>query len=494
MNNLSNKIVSITAKIAFVAAVISSTAYLLMLGWYNNLLLDDYGMVADVDVGGAYGLMKGAYFGWQSRFSAFYVLGCIFKIFGHASNLIGYTILLLVLGYGTLYYALRNITQLTNKWLLFGSAILITNVSIMAYFEMSTFYWVCCAVYTLSTYAAIALFTAIFFTNGKLWARWLIVVFCSLYISGGAENFTPIVIATLGLVLLYQMIANLTWRFWTTPQQQMILVSLVILCVGFLAVLLGPGTHSRETGMNGFAGNFAIIPYFVKLASALAVFTMRLLSRSLYYILLLPIGFVIGQRIEFSTQCSTWKLVFISLGVVFCIIFLSVAASVYGMGWYSPLRSYSFVSFVLAAWFIYVGTIFGARFTPLTVEIIIILSSCVIIIYSLYYYRTELPLVSEIHNQIEMRHTQIIACEQGKRVEPLKIEEIIYPHIPNTYAVLRKMIANLAGKTEVHVAAPNEYFPYERYALSWDPDDFRSNGVQRYFNVHFDIIGWKGAE
>lgn len=493
MNNLSNKIVSITAKIAFVAAVISSTAYLLMLGWYNNLLLDDYGMVADVDVGGAYGLMKGAYFGWQSRFSAFYVLGCIFKIFGHASNLIGYTILLLVLGYGTLYYALRNITQLTNKWLLFGSAILITNVSIMAYFEMSTFYWVCCAVYTLSTYAAIALFTAIFFSNGKLWARWLIVVFCSLYISGGAENFTPIVIATLGLVLLYKMISNRTW-LWTTPQLQMIVVGLLILCVGFLAVLLGPGTHNREASMSGFAGQFSFLPYFAKLASALAVFTMRLVSRSLYYFLLLPIGFVIGQRVEFSTQCSTWKLVFISLGVVLGVIVLSVAASVYGMGWYSPLRSYSFVSFVIAAWFIYVGTIFGARFTPLTVEIIITLSSCVIIIYSLYYYRTELPLVSEIHNQIEMRHTQIIACEQDKRVEPLKIEEIIYPHIPNTYAVLRKMIANAAGKTEVHVAAPNEYFPYERYALSWDPDDFRNNGVQQYYNVHFDIIGWKGAE
>ena len=173
-------ILSIFAKIAFVLAIICSTAYLLMLGYNNNLLLDDYGFVAEVDRGGAYGLMKSAYFGLQSRFSAFYILGWILKIWGHASNLIGYTILLLVLGYGTLYYALRNITQLTNKWLLFGSAILITNVSIMAYFEMSTFYWVCCAVYTLSTYAAIALFTAIFFSNGKLWARWLIVVFCSL--------------------------------------------------------------------------------------------------------------------------------------------------------------------------------------------------------------------------------------------------------------------------------------------------------------------------
>ena len=489
MNNLSNKIVSITAKIAFVAAVISSTAYLLMLGWYNNLLLDDYGMVADVDVGGAYGLMKGAYFGWQSRFSAFYVLGCIFKIFGHVSNLIGYTILLLVLGYGTLYYALKNITRLTNKWLLFGSAILITNVSIMAYFEMSTFYWVCCAVYTLSTYAAIALFTAIFFNNGTLWTRWLIVVLCSLYISGGAENFTPVVIATLGLVLLYQMISNRTWRFGTNPQQQMIVASLMILCVGFLAVLLGPGTHNREASMSGFAGNFAIIPYFVKLASALAVFTMRLLSRSLYYILLLPIGFIIGKNMKYSTQYSNWKLILLSLGVVLGVIVLSVAASVYGMGWYSPLRSYSFVSFVLAAWFIYLGSVFGSRFSLLTIDILVSLSSCLIVAYSLYYYRQEKPLVKNYHEQIVRRHEVIIDAIENNRKEVVVIKKIEYLHVPNTYALLRKVVNVVSNKTDAKISAPNEYFPYERYVLSCNPNDFRNKGVQRYYQATFDIIG-----
>lgn len=480
-------ILSIFAKIAFVLAIICSTAYLLMLGYNNNLLLDDYGFVAEVDRGGAYGLMKSAYFGLQSRFSAFYILGWILKIWGHASNLIGYTILLLVLGYGTLYYALRNITQLTNKWLLFGSAILITNVSIMAYFEMSTFYWVCCAVYTLSTYAAIALFTAIFFSNGKLWARWLIVVFCSLYISGGAENFTPIVIATLGLVLLYKMISNRTW-LWTTPQLQMIVVGLLILCVGFLAVLLAPGTHNREASMSGFAGQFSFLPYFAKLASALAVFTMRLVSRSLYYFLLLPIGFVIGQRIEFSTQCSTWKLVFISLGVVFCIIFLSVAASVYGMGWYSPLRSYSFVSFLISAFVIYWGTLAGVRTKPIVADSMAVISLSIISAISIYFYQWEHPMVADYHAQIVARNSYIEEQVNAGRTEVLVIEPVTHSQILNTYALMRTAINKCLGKQSPKISEPATYFPYEQYELSIDPADWKNVDMQRYFNVHFDII------
>lgn len=488
MNNLS-KIVSIIAKIAFVAAAIFSTAYLLMLGWYNNLLLDDYGFVVEVDKGGAYGLMHAAYYGWQCRFSAFYLLGWILKIWGHASNLIGYTILLLVLGYGALYYALRNIARLTNKWLVLGSAVLITNVAIMAYFEMSTFYWVCCALYTLSSFAAVVLFTTIFFSKGKLCARWLAIILCSFYISGGAENFTPIVIATLGLVLLYQMISNRTWRFWTTPQQQMIVASLMILCVGFLAVLFGPGTHSRETDMNGFAGNFAIIPYFVKLASALAVFTMRLLSRSLYYILLLPIGFIIGKNMKYSTQYSNWKLVLLSFGVVLGVIVLSVAASVYGMGWYSPLRSYSFVSFVLAGWFIYIGAIVGSRFSLLTIDILVSLSSCLIVAYSLYYYRQEKPLVKNYHEQIVKLNATIQEQVRIGRTEPLVTPPVIHPTIPNTYAILRTSLNQIVGKKTVSIADPANYFPYEQFLLSSDPNDWKNVDMQRYYNASFDIIG-----
>lgn len=480
---------------AIVSAVICSTAYLLMLGFYNNLLLDDYGFVAEVDEGGAYGLMHSAYFGWQSRFSAFYVLGWILKIWGHSSNLLGYTIFLLMLGYGAVYYALRNITRLDNRWTLWGCAILITNISIFAYFEFSTFYWVCCLLYTLSTYAAIVLFTAVFFSRGALWARWLTVILCSLYICGGAENFTPIIIASLGIIMLYQMVVNRTWQIWRTSQQQMILVSLLILSIGFLVVVMGPGTHSRAEDMTGFMGHFSLSSYCYKLVAASSVFLMRLFSRTLYYVLLLPIGYVIGKQMNIDLYANgIRKHLLLSLCVLIFVIILSIAAPVFGMGWYSPLRSYSFVSFVMSIWFVFLGVICGSKYSEQTVDCLLIVSACFIITYSIYYYRKEQPLVKDYNEQIVACKTAILGQIDAERTDPLILQPVTHPVIPNTYAILRSSINRCLGKKNTSIAPPATYFPYEQFGLSKDPYNWKNEDLKQYYNTQFDIIGWENPD
>lgn len=494
---INKNIGSIILKVAFVVAIICSTAYLLMLGWYNTLLLDDYGFVADVDEGGAYGLMRNAYLYWQCRFSAFYVLGWMLKVWGHASNLIGYTILLLMLGYGSIYYVLRHITQITNKWLLVGSATLITNISVMAYLEMSTFYWVCCAVYTLSTYAAIVLLTAIFFSNGKLWGRWIAVIITSLYLCGGAENFTPLVIAALGVILLTQMIRSRSWIFWRTPKQQMIIASLVILCAGFMAVVLGPGTISRAThngSADSFMSHLVIVPYVTQLIKASVVFWTRLLSRGLYYVLFFPIGMLIGavmKQVGYEPLRKLHTSVLLSVLVVFLLIELSLAASVFGTGWYASLRAYSFVSFIMAAFVVYCGAVCALCCNSQHTAVVCGVVTCILIAgMSISFFKQEQPLVADVRSQIESRHAQILEHKQSGRNEPIEIKEVQYPHIPNTYAIMRSMINSALGHPNSEIAQPNEYFPYERYSLSWKTADFRNRGVQVYLRVDFDIVGW----
>lgn len=490
MNN-TQKIVSILCKVAFIAAIVCSTAYLLMLGWFNNFLMDDYSFISDVDSGGAWGLTKHAYLNWQSRFSAFYVLGWILSIWGHATNLIGYTILLLVLGYGTIYYALRNITHVTDKWILCGSSILITNVTIMAYLELSTFYWVCCVLYTLSTYAAIILITTIFFRKSKLWARWIAIILCSLYLCGGAENFTPLVIAVFGIILLIQMIQSRTWVFLQTQEQRMMVASLLILGVGFIAVIKGPGTSIRAVGENpaGFMEHFALVPFIKKFVAASVVFTMRVFSRVLYYLLLLPIGILIGNQMTESKE-TIWKPLLISLLVVVAIIELSLAASVYGMGWYASLRAYSFVSFMLAAMVIYWGVLIGKKYRDKQSVIYTTISAIIISAMSIYFTRTEYPLVKEYHEQIVRCNTAIQNQVLSGSHEPLVLEEIAYPTKPNTYAILRTGINRCIGKAGGAISAPATYFPYEQYRLSINPESWENVSVKKCFKADFDILGW----
>lgn len=456
--------------------------------------MDDYGFISDVDNEGAGGLMRNSYLQWQSRFSGFYILGWILKIWGHASNLIGYTILMLLLGYVTFHYALRNMTKLCHSWLLWGGTIIVTNISIMAYFEMSTFYWVCCALYTLSTYAAIALITAIFFDKGKLWARWLVVVISSLYICGGAENFTPIVIATLGIILLYQMWASRTWVFWKTQEQRMMLVSLAILMIGFVAVISGPGTRARiaNSENNVMSEHFAIVPYMVQLAKASAIFYMRLLSRGLYYVLLFPVGMLIGKALRetgFMLNVKPSKAVILSSIAALFAIELSVAASVFGMGWYAPLRAYCFVSFIAAALVIYWGVLAGVSAKNSHV-----IGWCAVFVHlviagmSINFYKTDQPMVADVHQQIKDMYVQIRTYQESGKTEPLVLDPIQYPYVPNTYAILRNTMNRIRGKSAAHVSEPAEFFPYVPLTLSSDPRDFRNNGIRQWSKANFDLV------
>ena len=495
----SNKeyIVSLLVKMSIVVAVLSSSAYLIMLGRYNTLLLDDYGFVADVDEGGAFGLMRNAYLYWQCRFSGFYVLGWLMKIWGHSANLVGYTIFMLLLGYASIYYALKNVVKIQDKWLLFGISALVTNVSIMAYLEMSTFYWMCCALYTLSVYAAIALVIAIFYDKGTLWKRWLIVTICSLYLCGGAENFTPIVIALLGLVLLYQMTALRTWVFWKNTEQKMMLVSMAILVIGFVAVIAGPGTKSNPDGRgsNGFMTHFVLIPYMVQLTKASVIFYMRLLSRGLYYVLLFPLGWLLGVKMKDANNTVTLEIgraLFFSVIIFFCAIELSIAASVFGMGWYAPLRSYSFVSFLVAVLVMYWGVICGLNHNGRKIGIIcVIVTNLTLAGISVYFSRAEQPMVADIHAQIENIHAQIIAHKQSNSTEPFTVKAVEYPYIPNTYAIMRTTVNRSLGKQSVQIADPSLYFPYERFSLTMDPENWKNKGLQQYHCAKFDIIGWE---
>ena len=490
MRKKSTNIYSLVTSIALVFAVVCSTAYLLMLGRYNVLISDDFGFISIVDNKGALGMMQDVYINQQSRFSAFLVLGWILKVFGHSSNLIGYTVLLLLLGYGVMFYALRNITEIRNKWLLVGCGILITNMSVMAYLELSTFYWICCALYTLSSYAAIILITVIFFSKRKEWSRWIAVLVSSLYISGGAENFTPVIIAVIGVTLLCQMVRNHTWIFWSTTEQRMLLVSLLILSAGFVAVVFGPGTTNRALGgETGYMDHFALFSLMKKFISASFVFSMRLVSRGVYYMLLFPIGVLMGQQLP-ESQDGIWKKMGILSLIVIGIILLAIAAPVFGMGWYAPLRAYSFVSFLVSAWVVYWGILVGKKRRKISVSILAIFSSILIASMSVYFTRMEYPLVKEYHDRVCQCHQMIDKQKRAGIQAPLVVSPVDYPSMPNSYAIMRTMIDKAIRKKSSTIGDPSIYFPYKRFELTTDPNHWKNRCVQRYWNAEFEIVGW----
>ena len=485
-------------KILIVLAALTTTGYLLMLGWFNTLSLDDYGFVVDITHYSPWDWMKHMYMTWQGRFSTFLINGCLFKLFGHASTLFPWTVIHLLLGYGVLYLYARDVLHVKDTVNRIAIPVLVTNISIMSVFEISTFYWLCCAGYFLEIYATLLLFYVIYVSRWSSWVNMPLAILCALYISGSAENYTPLVLMVLGLLWLCDMIKDTKRLSFKDAFRKhwLAFVACVFLGVGFIAMIAAPGNAVRMQNGDqivGFMHDFRLGLFLKKTIIANVIFALRLLSRGLYWLGLLPIFMYIGKMLRENGVTialdNVGKRILIATALLIGFVFIAVTACVYGTGYYPPLRSMSFVSFVMVAYLYYVGCLIGYRMTDKKSYWVSTLMVCSVVgwsVFAVYDFAREYPEVKRYHDFITTRNELVQQEVQHGRTELLYIDAYKAPQWKDTYSYLRTAINRCAGSKKV---VEELYFPYMISNLDKEnPDDFKNKGLQDYYNADFKIL------
>lgn len=478
---------SITNALLFIAAI-TTTAYLLMLGWYNTLTLDDYAWV-DIEKRGVFKWMYYIYMTWEGRWSAFTLDAFLWKIWAHASNLILFTILHLALGYITTYCLLKKILSPNQmSWQLWMYAILIVNIGLLALQEISTLYWLCCPHYIMCVWAYIWLCYMLFLVDQYRWWHVMAIVLMSLYLSGLAETFTPLVIMVLGIIWLYNIFGYKRYNFIQIPKDRYLTISLIILVFGFIAMVFAPGNSVRVETMSSrsYIGNFVLLSFCVQWFKATAILLMRFISKSLYYgaliIIAMYLGNVYKDRLQVSKVSLNWKqMICVTVGMLLFFA-ISVAPCVYAMGWYAPPRSFSYMSFVFAFCAIWIGLSLGSKSEHFKAIMIStsVMALCLSIMACVWIVR-EQPIVSYYHNWVMTCRAEVQQKVELQDNTPYAVEGYEFPAERNTYSRMCKLI----GKKRV------EYqYPYMLFDLTTNPDDWKNIGFKRFMHADFDIIGW----
>lgn len=491
--------VSLIIKILLGLAVLFTTAYLLMLGWYNTLSLDDYGFAVDMRSHTPFSWMKQMYLTWQGRFSGFFVSGLIFDLFGNGFYLWIWTILHLLLGYVVVWLYMKNVVKIKDMCISIGISILLTNITICSVFEISTFYWLCCAGYFLVIYATLLLIYILFYARRREWVRYIVAILCALYVSGSAENYTPLVLLVLGLVWLYSIIKDTKSSSFGVAFQRHLLLFIVcaILGIGFLVMVLAPGNEVRlnKGGQTaGFMHQFAFVPFVKKVVIANFVFGLRLLSRGLYVLGVFPIAMWLGRWMQEHNVVidaeSIWKRVIFATVSLAIFIFIAVTACVYGIGYYPPLRAMGFVLFVVMAWVLYCGILVGYRYSEQLNKCInccLLICLCLWIGYGCYYTIKEQPAAKHYYEYIQDRDTQIQQLAATGNTSSVNIPQLTLPYWPNSYSYVRNFVNRCVGSKQV---VRENYFPYMTSDLCDNPNDFKNNGLKLYYNADFDLYGY----
>lgn len=485
---------------AILCATIASTAYLLMLGWFNHLQLDDYGFVVEAENMGIFGFAKHMYLTWECRYSAFVVQNLLNVTIGRMSNVILLTVLQLAFAYISIYLLYKYVFQLKDKFITWNLAIITANIAIMSYFELSTFYWLSAAWYNLPIFTTIFLIVLLFYSQARVEWRWIGVIMCVLYLSGCPENYLPIVIVGITCYFVYMLWQRKTISFWKDEKLLMTFVTLVFLSVGMLSMLLGPGNKVRLQKLGVTDTNLLshlLMPvYFIKFIKAFTIVSIRLLSRCLYFTLLVPVFMYVGYCIKQNKKHLQWfrwaNMGYVTI-IMLCLLILTVAVSVYGLGWYPPLRSYCFVSFIMAFYFAALGVCLGGLIQWRGNNSYgFIIATMIIAVMSIRFFVQDYPIVKEYHKDITMLQQEIMYHVENKRTMPLYVSKINLPTKPNTYAKLRLFINKcLLHNESTTISEPNTYAPYMAIELSSNPTYFVNTGMRDYYGANFEIIGWR---
>ena len=470
-----------------IAAILSSV-YLLMLGYYALPTADDWGWARQASDLGSFGFVKAFYYGWQGRFSAILVDGTLCRILGWNEHLLLFTIIELLLGYGAVYLLLRDMAKIANGGTLALVSIIITNLGVMAFPEIGTFYWLCTANYIHEIWLTMYLIWFLFCAKTK-WLQYSGVIICSVYLGGCAENYSPTLAFALGVLWLYLLICHHDWHFWRNTSQLLLFVSFMLIGIGFLFMLFAPGNDVRMSSeeSHSLMQDFSLKVLSVKSIKASVVLLLRLFSRSWYFICAIPVLMYAGVLSEDTLPMLTWKKVIVSFLISIGFIVVSVVATVYGVGWYATMRANCFIVFILLGWLAYISVLFGASMKKHSKALVsgLVSASVAIVFTSVIYICEEYPIVRKYNEQVVTIHHQMQQYVKEGRAETVYIEPVKIPYKQSSYGYLRNALQILFHKSKRY----NEhYFPYEPFQLSDNPKDWRNLFYQRWVGAQFEII------
>ena len=302
----------------------------------------------------------------------------------------------------------------------------------------------------------------------------------------------------LGLLWLWRLIEETRNSSFKEAFQKEWLLFVVcgILFIGFVAMMKAPGNEVRmnlEGRGDGFMHQFDLAAFIKTSIIANTIFILRLLSKGLYWLGVLPICIYIGSRMrEYGLSIENGKIskkIWIFTALLLGFIIIAVTSCVYGIGYYPPLRSMSFMSYVVVAYLCYVGCLIGYAIyekKSAVINTLVVIVSISWIGYADYRLFREYPEVRRYHEYVVQRDTAIKQLAEQGSTELYYVDSYQPPVWRNSYSYLRTGLNRLMGSKKV-VNEP--YFPYMVSVLDKNnTSDFRNVGVKNYYNANFEIL------
>src|SRR5258706_9778746 len=364
-------------------------SYVLTVGYYNRLSLDDYAYLGAMRDNGFLSPFTYWYSHWQGRFGPQFLLNFVFLVYDVTSNLLFYPILLSSLFAYSIYQILNYYFSLPKRVLL-NYSILLFAALLLTGFELSTFFWVNASTMYFGGMLFALLGIVFILKENQSYFRYVVVAICFLYAGSSSEH-----VGILACFLLFSAsfisFYKLDWNFRNfiaNPTNKRLLVALFFCSVAFIIMILAPGNKIRIAASAQVNDPILLLK---KTYKATMFVCGHLFYKLPYFITFIPPFLLFGSFLKPSKTHN------LSVGFVLVICAIAILSLIYtgnlpmaythnGAG---PLRAYVYITFSVVCFLFlicfYIGRHYRSRLKYLVVVSILSLAILFVMLFYTFY-------------------------------------------------------------------------------------------------------------
>ena len=336
--------------------------YFLVLAWFSRFHYDDLHFLWKLKEMSIGGYVSDMYVSRSGRFIAYALNGIVFKTILLVGEHRFFPILFGFVGFFSVWIIAKYLLNSISRKLVFLSVMFAYNFSILTNIDFAVFNWLCAMSYYWLA-PLLVLLVHLIIKQKLTVAEWFLFILISVFLGGGQEAFTPIVMICVFFYAIYTL-KNEGFSLKNSllkPQFQKSLISLIILLVCLIVVVVAPGNYARLAA-DEFSSPKNVMEFIIGIVKAVGMFSYYQFFYIPYYLILALIFCYIGFVSKNSGQLlnlSYRKLMLISSVLFLIYLLLSVLPSVYLWNGFGIQRNYTHVVFMLVVFISFQAFIFG---------------------------------------------------------------------------------------------------------------------------------------
>ncbi|GAB1414645.1 hypothetical protein MASR2M117_00510 [Paludibacter sp.] len=327
--------------------------YYIILAIYSRPHYDDLHFLWKLREMSIFDYVKDMYFDRSGRFMGYYINGLVFKTILLTGKYWFFPILFGIIGVILTIIGTKRLLKLNYGIIQINAVLLFYNLFVLTNIDFPVFFWLCAMSYYLLVPAMICLIGLLLTKENNIF-EWALMVVLTLFLGGGQEAFTPIVLFVFGVVLL-ALLRNNNWNFKLTLQDirvKKIIVISVVMIIALLVVIVAPGNYNRLTDTEQFKQPETLVQYIRGFVQAIGMFFYFITFSIPYYAILSIVLFIaFGENIRQIIGSNKRQILIISIIVYSVYLLLSVFPSVYLWGGFGIQRNYTHLVFISMLFF-----------------------------------------------------------------------------------------------------------------------------------------------